>query len=257
MKLLEHKEIQLALLEILKEIDAFCQEKGLRYSLAYGTLLGAVRHKGFIPWDDDIDLLMPRSDFDRFVAEFNHPRYICHKSSPKFTHYFAKVEDPSTICEEKKLNRKFRMGLNIDIFPVDGKPVTTQEQLAHEKAVSRPVRRIFIRRRGFFTMRDLNFAKIQAHLHSTEYWVEKAESMMRRYDFSTSKFCGSICTTYSALVEIFPRSMFENYIYIEFEGLQFPAFRDWKAFLMQQYGDYTKLPPEDKRKIHHRAVYRK
>ncbi len=257
MKALEHREIQLGLLEILKGVDEFCRERGLRYSLAYGSLLGAVRHKGFIPWDDDIDILMPRPDFERFVREFKHPLYVCHKDSEKFTHYFAKVEDPSTVCEEKKLSRKLRLGLNIDVFPVDGKPDTVEEQTAHEKRIGKLVRRIFIRRRGFFSLHDLNLAKIEAHLHSTAWWVDRAEALMKEYDFASCASCGSICTTYSGLIEIFPRSLFENYTTLEFEGLQFPVFEDWESFLKQQYGDYMKLPPEDKRKIHHRAVYRK
>lgn len=70
MRKLSHREIQLYLLEILKSVDAFCVKEGIRYSMAYGTLLGAVRHKGFIPWDDDIDLLMPRPDYERFVSTF-------------------------------------------------------------------------------------------------------------------------------------------------------------------------------------------
>lgn len=70
MQKLSHREIQLYLLDILKAVDSFCVKEGIRYSMAYGTLLGAVRHKGFIPWDDDIDLLMPRLDYERFVSMF-------------------------------------------------------------------------------------------------------------------------------------------------------------------------------------------
>ncbi len=257
MKQLEHREIQLELLEILKAIDAFCKEKGIRYSLAYGTLLGAARHKGFIPWDDDIDLQMPRPDYERFVAEFRHPRYICHRNSPKFTQYFAKVEDPTTVCHERKLSRRLRMGLNVDIFPVDGKPDTPELQKAHEKRIGRPVRRLFIRRRGFFTFRDFNFAKIEAFIHSPEYWINQAETLMKSYDVATCDYCGSICTTYNGLVEIFPRDVFENYTTLEFEGIQFPVFARWDYFLKSYYGDYMQLPPEEKRRIHHNAVYRK
>ena len=70
MKRLTHEQIQRHLLLILQDVDAWCRRHGIRYSLAYGTLLGAVRHKGFIPWDDDVDLLMPRPDFERFVAGY-------------------------------------------------------------------------------------------------------------------------------------------------------------------------------------------
>lgn len=96
---LSHREIQLYLLDILKAVDAFCAKEGIRYSMAYGTLLGAVRHKGFIPWDDDIDLLMPRPDYERFVATFGKDpdsryRCLCHKEGVKgdrFVHFSPRL----------------------------------------------------------------------------------------------------------------------------------------------------------------------
>ena len=104
MQKLSHREIQLYLLDILKAVDAFCAKEGIRYSMAYGTLLGAVRHKGFIPWDDDIDLLMPRPDYERFVATFGKDpdsryRCLCHKEGVKgdrFVHFFAKLHKATT-----------------------------------------------------------------------------------------------------------------------------------------------------------------
>ena len=93
MKKLSHSEIQEALACILKDVDAFCRENGIRYSLAYGTLIGAVRHRGFIPWDDDIDLLMPRPDFERFVAAYKGRRYKClygtKNDEADFVNFFA------------------------------------------------------------------------------------------------------------------------------------------------------------------------
>ncbi len=256
MKSLDHRETQLELLEIMKEIDAFCKERGIKYSLAYGTLLGAVRHKGFIPWDDDVDLQMLRPDFERFVAEFRHPRYICHYKSPKFTQFFAKIEDPSTICAEKKISRRARMGLNVDIFPIDGKPEDMELQLAHEKKIRSCVRRMFILRRGFFTFRDFNLAKLEAFARGRMYWINKAESLMKSYDVAESAVCGCVSVTFKG-VKNFPRSVFENYTEVEFEGVKFPAFADWDTILKAHYGDYMQLPPEDRRKIHHTAVYRK
>ncbi len=257
MKELAHREIQLTLLEILKDIDAFCKEHDIHYSIAFGTLLGAVRHKGFIPWDDDIDLLMPRPDFERFISTYTSPRFRCLYNDRRFTQYFAKVEDPTTVCNEMKISKKRLLGINVDIFPVDGKPEGTEKQIAHEKSVAKFIRRMFIIRRGFFSRYDLNIAKIEAFLHKPSYWLSKAESIIKRYDYDTSRFCGTTCCTFKGLKEVFPKSIFESYTELEFEGVLFPAFEQWDKMLRQQYGDdYMQLPPEDKRKIHHLSVFK-
>ena len=123
MRQLSLEEIHACLLDILKSVDKFCLENNLRYSIAYGTLIGAVRHKGFIPWDDDIDLLMPRPDFDRFVATFGREpgaRYRClynaRNEDENFIHFFAKVHDTHTVSTQGKFE-KYKFGVDIDIFP--------------------------------------------------------------------------------------------------------------------------------------------
>ncbi len=255
MRQLTHREIQLELLEILKDIDAFCRKHEIRYSIAFGTLLGAVRHKGFIPWDDDIDLLMPRPDFDRFVATYGSGRFRCLYGSGKYTQYFAKVENPATLCNELKVSRKRQLGLNIDIFPVDGKPDDMEDQIAHEKKAAKYIRRLFIIRRGFFSRYDLNFAKLEAFMHKPSYWLGKVEAVIKSHDYNTSNFCGTTCCTFKGLKEIFPKSMFESYTELEFEGFMFKAFGQWDRMLRQQYGDdYMQLPPEDQRRTHHQSV---
>ena len=139
---LSKPQIHSVLLEILKVVDKFCKEKGLRYSIAYGTLLGAVRHKGFIPWDDDIDILMPRPDFERFVSEFGKEpgaRYRClyntENENERFMHFFAKVHDSWTVSHQGEFV-KYRFGLNIDVFPVDGKPEDVNVQKKMERMLS-------------------------------------------------------------------------------------------------------------------------
>ena len=128
-RLIPSTEIHTYLLDILKAIDAFCTQNGIRYSMAYGTLIGAARHKGFIPWDDDIDLLMPRPDFERFISTFGKEedaRYRCiyRVNTPQeyYKHIFAKVHDSWTELKQDK----YRFGLYVDIFPVDGKPDDVQ-----------------------------------------------------------------------------------------------------------------------------------
>lgn len=265
MKHLGQDEIHSYLLDILKSVDSFCQENGLRYSMAYGTLLGAVRHKGFIPWDDDIDILMPRPDFDKFVATFGknpEDRYRClyHTSNDEecFIHFFAKVHDTHTVCNQGKFV-KYKFGLNIDIFPVDGKPEDIAIQKKMERKLSSWSHRLNICGTKF-NLLDFHqplVSKIEAHLFGPVYWAKKCDEKMRSYDFDKCRLSGSVSVKYNGLKEIFERSMFENYTELEFEGCQFKAFADWDKFLVQQFGDYMQLPPENKREHHNIVAYLK
>lgn len=255
MKKLSHSEIQEALACILKDVDAFCRENGIRYSLAYGTLIGAVRHRGFIPWDDDIDLLMPRPDFERFVAAYKGRKYKClygvRNDEADFVNFFAKVHDPSTVSREG--GKYYRFGLNIDIFPVDGKPSAEQDRLNWEKYLCKQTHRMRLRYKPLFSSPLLAVA--EAHLHTLDWWFRHCENLLKTYPFESSEYCGAVSVVYNGCVEVFPRSLFEHYTELEFEGGKYMAFEDWDRFLTQQFGDYMQLPPEDKRKTHNLEVY--
>ena len=120
---IKEEEMKKVQLDILIEVDRFCKENHLRYAIAYGTLIGAIRHHGFIPWDDDIDLLMLREDYERFIQTFNQnnqgPFRVLHQSlNPKFPYEFAKVEDQRYRLIEN-LATTYQMGIAIDIFVLD------------------------------------------------------------------------------------------------------------------------------------------
>ena len=120
------EELQKIELEILKYIDKVCKENNLTYFLAYGTLIGAIRHKGFIPWDDDVDIQMPRDDYNKLcdILKEENGRYklLDHKEGLGYIYPFAKVIDSNTRLIETGLTETVNMGVYIDIFPIDGTP---------------------------------------------------------------------------------------------------------------------------------------
>ena len=253
---MERREIQMRLLDILRDVDAFCREKGLRYSMAYGTLLGAVRHKGFIPWDDDIDLLMPRPDFERFVREYGRrgPYEVLYGTdTPEaaFVNFFAKVHDTRTRSIEPRMPA-YHFGINIDIFPVDGKPDDMELNLRRERRFCSDVHHLYMRQRPLWPLNfhDPLLGHIASYKLTPQQWFERMTSEMKSIPFEGSRLCGSMSVRYVGNAEIFPRELFENYVELPFEGGSFMAFRDWDAFLRQQFGDYMQLPPENKRKTH-------
>jgi lipopolysaccharide cholinephosphotransferase len=167
------------------------------------------------------------------------------------------VHDTRTISYEKNASAS-RFGLNIDVFPVDGKPELPQkQQLKRERLLSHYAHRLSIcaGRFDLFNFHQTLPAKLSAHIRGSEYWFEKMDAEMRRYPFEGSRLAGSVSVRYNGLVEIFPRALYENYITLPFEGRNFKAFASWEEFLRQQYGDYMQLPPKNKRRTHNLEVY--
>lgn len=259
--LIPHNEIHTYLLDIMKDIDRFCTENGIRYSMAYGTLIGAVRHKGFIPWDDDIDLLMPRPDFERFTREYNREpdqryRVVFQTDGPDecFQHIFAKVHDSWTTIDQGNA----RFGLFVDIFPVDGKPEDIGTQKKMEKKLTHYAHRLNICETKFnpFNTHQPLPANIAAHILGPKHYIKAAENIMFRYGYEGSVKAGAVSMTRNGTREVFDRSLFESYTTLDFEGCRFQAFADWKTFLVQQYGDYMQLPPLKDRRSHNIKAYR-
>ncbi len=263
MKPLNLKEIHATLLGILTDVDAFCREHDLRYSLAYGTLLGAVRHEGFIPWDDDIDIMMPRADFERFVQLYRDRgpfRCLYDTDTPeaRFITCYAKVMDSRTVSIEKKRKNIYRFGLNLDIFPVDAAPADPAMHEEFAKTVSRLRRRVYLSQRPFFpfTFHDPLIPKIQAHRHPVSWWMDRCVTFLTRYNGTGSPFAGPVSGGGGA-IEIYDRQMFENYVDLAFEGHFFRAVADYDTFLRQQFGNYMQLPPESERRTHGLTAFRK
>lgn len=254
--------IHARLLEIMVDVDAFCRAEGITYSLAFGTLLGGVRHKGFIPWDDDADIYMPRADFERFVATFDkksgsrfHCLYNSREKDEFFALGFAKVHDPATSKFVGDRASRFRYGVSLDIFPLD--PVPDDPEECHEfmHRMLHLHRRLYFRHKRFFHGSPLTM--IGSRLHTLDWWWRKCQKEARTYDNAgTGKialFLGA-----STYLTILDKDIFNALTDLEFEGCHFAAFTDTDAYLTHVYGpDYMTPPPVDKRYGHKVTIYEK
>ena len=171
MRELKLEEIQGILLDIMTDIDSFCRENNIRYIISSGTLLGAVRHKGFIPWDDDADMFMPREDFDRFVKIYKgrkyHLLYNTRNEKEFFAAAYAKISDPGTANAAEKKS-KCRYGVNVDIFPLDSVPEDPKLRHSYMHQVMRLHNRLYFRQKRFL---GSNYIRtIPVFLHSVDWW---------------------------------------------------------------------------------------
>lgn len=264
----ELKELQRIELEILKEIDKICRCHHIRYYLAGGTLLGAVRHQGFIPWDDDIDIAMPREDYEQFIKIMSykkHPTYKlldieCTKGYP---YTFAKVVDTRTRLVEEIGKDIQDMGIFIDIFPIDGMG------MQKEKAMQRLMKIIRLRSRIWeaalkkdeIKNKESNLknqvVKAVANRLIKIIGIKRCYHYMMKYvkqeTFQDSKWIASAVGGAGIERELIERKYFDNVIEMEFEGKKFYAPEGYKKYLTNLYGDYMKMPSEECRVASHRG----
>ena len=263
MRQLSGEEIKAEELKILIMFRDFCKQHQLRYSLAGGTLLGAVRHKGFIPWDDDIDVCMPRPDYEILVRSFSAGEnvIIISDSMGTFGAPFAKIVNTNIIIDSKYSEDDMNKHLWIDIFPIDGLPESIE---AAEKIYSKEhfLRKILmltgarlgegktlIRKYSKYLLKPL------AKIFGRQNCVEKMRTIALQVPYETADYVGAITWGLHGISERMPKENFERVIEMEFEGEKFAVFSCWDIYLSGLYGDYMKLPPVEKRETHDMQAY--
>lgn len=242
----ELREIQL---DILDKVHTFCVERNIRYSLGGGTLLGAVRHKGYIPWDDDVDIMLPRPDYDRFLREFDsiysHLNIQNAFTDPEYVLPFSKIIDNRTVLIERTSdNNTLKSGVYIDVFPVDGLP--------SEKELYRFCRKLHNWGRAVLYTSPSNtivgkypvLKKIYPFFISHEKAVCKMEKFISSFDFENAMFAGAISGRYGQKEHMYA-DIFRNYSDIDFEDRIYRCISAYDAYLTKHYGDYLKFPPKE------------
>ena len=251
MRELKLEEIQGILLDIMTDIDSFCRENNIRYIISSGTLLGAVRHKGFIPWDDDADMFMPREDFDRFVKIYKgrkyHLLYNTRNEKEFFAASYAKISDPGTANAAEKKS-KCRYGVNVDIFPLDSVPEDPKLRHSYMHQVMRLHNRLYFRQKRFL---GSNYIRtIPVFLHSVDWWWNKVDSLVHKGKYNDSPLIAHIVGTCNYRT-VFPKTWLDNLKDIEFAGRSFRTVADTDSYLTMVYGDYM-TPPALKDRNGHR-----
>lgn len=274
MQLISMRDVQKGTLEILKMIDKICDELNLKYCLAYGTLIGAVRHNGFIPWDDDVDIMMPRKDYDLFVQYFIEQKeklkpyeIINPQVNEKCPYTISRISD-SRYWLDVNNEEDYGIGLFVDVYPLDGVGDSFEESSKLKNFSSKYASLCFLSTRQMVKRENtkttikyiIKFpAFIVAKVLGKKFFMKKLYSIAAKCDYDNSKYIGCIIWASDDGVRgIFPKDWFKELIDIEFEGYMFKAPKDYDKILKHGYGDYMKLPPKRDRIAHHYyEAYRK
>lgn len=241
---LTEEQVKRSQLGILKKLHEVCTQNNLRYYLCGGTLLGAIRHKGYIPWDDDVDVAMPLGDMVKLAGILREDKDYSFISFADDIEYFdtcALMVDNNTICDFNSF-MQLTSGVSIDVFPFSGVPA---EDDGLEEYLT--------------TMRNLDMDKWNK-MYDAEKCKEaltKQMEYMASFDFDEYDTVGDVLTRFF-VKDVFPREYFDETVSVEFEGLQLIAPKGWHDYLSRLYGDYMTLPPKEKQTgVHYFRAYKK
>ncbi len=265
------QEIQAVSLEILKSVTDLCEEQGLRYALIYGTLIGAVRHHGYIPWDDDVDIMMPRPDYDKLLAylanhKLPHLSVFNRETCPGYPYMISRVSDDRYILEMENED-SVGMGVFIDVYPYDGLGTSKEEAIRFGKKGDRLSSLCYQATRKHFAIETTSSlprkilkypAFVVSKLIGKDFFQKRLAKLGGAKDYESSAYIGCVIWLSWGEKDIFPRAWFDETIKMPFENYTFRVPKHYDEVLRHEYGDYMQLPPEKDRIGHHYfKAYRK
>lgn len=260
------RKVQLVQLEILKEIDAVCKKNNIQYFLDSGTLLGAVRHRGFIPWDDDLDIGMTRENYEKFLKIANHEldeHFYC-LNWHEYDDYglsFAKVKKKNTLYVENVTRNSIHSEIFVDVFPYDRYPATSVSKYLQGYPLL--LLRVLIKLRagnipwaGGSTMKKIKYFPVivASKMFPAKWMIRLYEKTAQRYNSNDDYewYFPQGISRYGAWV--LRREWLDNVALIRFEDGEFPGPKDVDSYLKHAYGNYMQLPPEEKRWNRHQIL---
>ena len=257
--------------KLLSTFADFCNQNKLRYYLSYGTLIGAVRHKGFIPWDDDIDVEMPRADYNKMLELLAQKNNFITPTvelktpySKNYQYPFAKVIDNTTFVQEITMKKKYKTSVWIDIFPLDNIPDSETEAEAFINKAKKMSKYYFytIERKysGTDFIGKLKFNIIRTILTPVYFCInqkKRIDKFAQKYSLQSTKRFTELIANNAAERSIRETSELKQTEVI-FENKLYTTFENYDKFLKQYYGNYMELPPEKDRVLAHSlTAYRK
>ena len=260
------EETQNISLEILDIIAHICECLNLRYYLFYGTLIGAIRHKGYIPWDDDLDIMMPRRDHDilmdylkEHISEYKYLEVFNHEINSEYPYMITRISDNRyrIIMDNEE---EYGMGVFIDIYPFDGLGNTKEEALKYALKGDRLSSLCYQSTRKRFAIETTTsafrkFIKLPvfliAKLYGKDRFQYKLGKLARVKSYDESEYVGCVVWLSGGEKDIFPRKWFDEYIMAPFGEKKYRIPKEYDTFLRHIYGNYMELPPEKDRIGHH------
>lgn len=264
------KEIHKATIDNLKKIIEICDKIHVNYFLAYGSLIGAIRHKGFIPWDDDCDLVMLRPDYEKFMSyciqhekELYPYKLLCRENTKNYPYNIARFNDMRYKAIYDNV-QQYESGLFVDIYPLDGIDNLDKESIeALDKKRDYLIKMILWAIDDHYEPSTHNkwyrsvikyFIRLYAKLRGAGYFLDKMENMKNLYSFEKSEYVAEM--TWDVQTVIYEKRWFSDYITVKFENIDVKIPKEYDAFLKVHYGDYMQLPKiEDRVPSHGYKLY--
>lgn len=271
MEKMNTKDIQLQSLKVLKDVHEFCKNNHINYTLYGGTLIGAIRHQGFIPWDDDIDIAIPRPDYERFVRSYQsangYQLFARERQGNDVYLAYARVCDmkESYVRAETYPWSKFKTGVWIDVFPLDGMPSDMDSAIKHTQKANRIFEKTN-RARGIMAALNARGKESKlVYLLKTIGWRmilpyykqwNKLIAVCKKYNFNNSSYFSNIAFGGYGIKEYCPKEVFKDgFILHPFEDSEFYIMAGYDMALRMKYGDYMTPPPADKQVAQHGYDY--
>ena len=261
----EIRQLQLKSLEILKVFKKFCDDNNLLFYFCGGCCIGTIRHKGFIPWDDDIDVFMPRKDFEKLQELWNKKmsdtqyKYCCSNENEFLRSLISYITDENTtFIKERQKDLDISHGIRLEIIPLDGCPNSKIKRKI--QIMWALIRQLFLNQEAFSSKgKGLEIlSKILLAIFpkwKTRYKIAKyAEKKMTKYNIEDCDKITELCTRYEYMKNEYPKELFESAVYKEFEGELMPIPKGYDEYLKMAFGNYMELPPKDKQIPKHDAI---